>query len=169
MAKYKRNELLISSYDHCKASQVVLGHTSPERMVSAQPAGWEALLVGDASDARWHVRDMNSGDSRVFLADSVKGVKQVIAEQHNKAITDHFAKAAVAWVTYYNDPANAAEKSRANPQLIEAIYKCAARAKLHPKDKPKSVTRRLADGTVVTETANLHLKGEPVTTATAVQ
>lgn len=140
MAKFRRNPDLVTSYDRISASQVILGETSPERRVSAQPAGWEALLIGDESSALWHVRDMNKRDFAPIAAANLKDVKRVIAERHNQDITDHFAAAAVAWVQYYNDPANAVEKSRANPQLLESIYRCAARARLHVKDKPAVTT-----------------------------
>ena len=135
MAKYKRNDLLVTSYDRIKASQVVLGHTSPERMVSAQPAGYEALLVDGGSS--WLVKDQSRG-AAIGDAASVKEVKRLIAERHNEAITHTFAKAACDWVDYYQ--AHPAEKRRANPQLIESIYRCASQARLHPKDKPAVTT-----------------------------
>ena len=133
MAKYKRNDQLVTSYDRIKPSQVVLGQVSPERYVSAQPSGYEAVLHGSGADLYWAVGNLNR-DSHIGEAFSVKEIKQMIAESHNKAITDTFAKAAVAWVDYYQ--AHPLERARANPQLIESIYKCASRAKLHPKDEP---------------------------------
>ena len=136
---YVNNPQLVTSYDRIdKLSQIVLGQTSPERYVSAQPAGWEARLTHDKHGLTWAVRDMNKPDSETFFADNVKAIRQLIKEQHNKEITDFFAAAAVAWVDYYNKPENFIEKVRANPQLIESIYRCAAKARLHPKDKPEN-------------------------------
>ena len=129
---YKRNPQLITSYDRITASQVVLGQTSPERYVSAQPSGLEAVLVENGKS--WRVSDLSKGS---YIADvgSLKQVKQVIADYHNKAITDFFAEAAVAWVDYYQK--HPLEKARANPQLIESIYRCAANSRVHPKDQTK--------------------------------
>ena len=137
MARYIYNPQLITSYDRIdKPSQVVLGQTSPERYVSAQPAGWEAVLtrIGDRERLVWAVRDMNKPDGLTFKAPSVKAVKQIIQRQHNQEITDFFAEAAINWVDWYNNPKHAVEKARTNPQVLEAIYRCAARARLHPKD-----------------------------------
>ena len=130
---YKRNPQLITSYDEITASQVVLGQASPERFVSAQPSGLEALLIENG--AAWRVRDMSSA-THIADVDSLKQVKQVIADYHNQRVRDYFRKAAVAWVDYYNNPAHHAEKVATNPQLLESIYRCAARARLHPDDQP---------------------------------
>ena len=138
MARYIYNPQLITSYDRIdKPSQVVLGQTSPERYVSAQPAGWEAVLtrIGDRERLVWSVRDMNKPDSTTFKVTSVKAIKQAIQKQHNQEITDYFAEAAIAWVDYYNRPENYVDKARTNPQLLESIYRCAARSRLHKKDR----------------------------------
>lgn len=128
---YKTNPQLITSYDRITASQVVLGHTSVERVVSAQPSGWEAILSQDG--ASWIVSDMSRPLDPSVRASSLKEVKRVIADAHNQAITDFFAQAAINWVNYYQQ--NPIDKARANPQLIESIYRCAANARVHPKDK----------------------------------
>lgn len=146
MAKYKRNNQLISSYDEITASQVVLGHTSPERVVSAQPAGLEALLIDDGRS--WRVRDM-SANQHIADTDSLKGVKREIAEYHNQRITDFFRQAAVAWVDYYQ--AHPEDKRNTDPQLIESIYRCAARGRVHPNDKPAAKT------TAPTTTVEYHI------------
>ena len=128
---YKRNPQLITSYDIITPSQVVLGHTSVERVVSAQPAGYEALLNADGTS--WEVRDM-SKQQRIDNAESLKKVKQVIADNHNTEEQQVFRQYAVAWVDYYQ--AHPIDKRGVNPQVIESIYRCAARARLHPNDQP---------------------------------
>ena len=133
MAKFIRNNQLITSYDVITPSQVVLGHISPERVVSAQPAGYGATLSKDGTV--WTLADQSRGNVIAECA-SLKEVKKTIADNHNFYEQHTFRAAAVAWVDYYNNPHNAVEKRRANPQLLESIYACAARARLHPDDTP---------------------------------
>ena len=131
--RYIHNPQLVTSYDYITADQVVLGETSPERYVSAQPAGWEAILsnavtivdeVPQLGDLQWKVRDMNKPDSVVFTCPNIDSVKDNIATQHNKDIKDFFGQAAVNWKKYYDE--NPIDKNNANPQTIASIYRCAA-------------------------------------------
>ena len=136
MAKAIYNPELISNYDRITdpLEQVKLGRVDTFLYSSAQPSGWYAQL--DPSGKTWSVTKPGRSDD-VFTADSLDGVKRVIARQHNKAITEIFAAQAIHWSNYYNDPANYADKisvMNSDPQYLESVYRCAANARLHPAD-----------------------------------
>lgn len=134
MANYKYNPQLVSAHDIIKPSQVVLGQHSPVSYMSAQPPGYAIRLNADAD--KWVVHKLGVVDEQAFVADcdTLKQAKVAIAHRHNER-EKQLRPAAVAWVDEYQKYPNL--KLGIDPQLLEAIYKAAARARIHPDDQTK--------------------------------
>ena len=134
MSNNKQKTRMITAYDIALPSEVVGSNTSPERWVSAQPPGYEAILKGSGRELSWFVSRV--GNRSVLHNEqcaNMKQVRQTIANVHNHLEATFYRKAAIAWVRHYLD--HPEDKRNTDPRLVASIYLCAARARLHPDDE----------------------------------